>query len=113
MVLHDLRQIAYPQIRRHLYLSGRRFLKAADKFQYGRLTCTVLPYQADLVILADMETDVVEQSESAVCYSQRVYGNHNVAAMIPASFSGHLTGCLVTESMKPRMTFPVHRSVPS
>ena len=75
-MLHDLRKITYLHIIRNSNLSVCRTLKATYEFQNRRLSCSVLSYKADLVILADMKIDVIQQDKAAIGHCKTVYRYH-------------------------------------
>ena len=66
MVLHDLRKIPDPDVIRHVNGARGRILEATDKLHQSRLTGPVFPNETDLVIVADVEINAIQQSKSAV-----------------------------------------------
>ena len=76
MMLHDLRKISYLHIIRNSNLTGCRVLKSTDKLKNGGLSGTILSDKAYLVVLADVEIDLIQQSKATVCNSQIVNRYH-------------------------------------
>ena len=90
-VLHDLGQVSYPQIVRHVHRPRGRILDSTDKLHYCRLAGTILTYESDLVRPANVEIYVVQQCKPAVGYSQPVNGDHSsetLAGRVSPSSSG-------------------------
>ena len=77
MVVHYLEKVTYAKVIRFVNRSGSRTLKPADELHYGRLAGTVLPDEPDLVVLADMEINAVQQGEPTVGNCQTVDGYHS------------------------------------
>ena len=75
-MLHDLGQIANPDTGGLFDTAGRRRLLSGDEFHEGGLPRTVLPYQADLVALADVEIDTVQKIPTAKGNRYVVDRNH-------------------------------------
>ena len=70
MMLHNLRQIPYLHSSRHSHLTTCGTLQAAYQLKNGRLSSTILTDKADLITLADVEIDLIQQCEAAVCNCQ-------------------------------------------
>ena len=76
VMLHDLREIADRQVLRLVHAAGGRALQVRDQLEDGGLPRPVLAHEADLVGLADVEVDLVQQDETSIGDSHILDRNH-------------------------------------
>ena len=73
VMLHNLGKITYLHSTWNSNLSAGRALQSAYELQYGGLARTVLSDKTDLVAFTDVEVDVVQKNETAICDCKTVY----------------------------------------
>ena len=73
VVFHNLRKIAYLHSTWNSHLAVCRTLQSAYELQYGGLARTVLSDKTYLVVFTDVEVDVVQKNETAICDCKTVY----------------------------------------
>ena len=69
-MLHNLRKITHAKMRRFLDYSSCRSLKPADELHYSGFSCTVLANESDTVVLAYMETDMIQKGPASIGHGQ-------------------------------------------